>query len=100
MIEHADFFDEPKRMVQRKRVDERSEAQPLGALGYGGEKNARRGRQADGGRVVLGQVIGVKAGAFVGFDELEARLVKFIQRQVIAVEMIKEAEFHAAFQVT
>jgi hypothetical protein len=86
-------------MMHGQSVDQGAEAQPLGALGYGGEKNTRRWCQADGRGVVLGQVIGVKAGAFVGFDELEARLVKFIQRQVIAVEMIKDAEFHAASQV-
>ena len=44
--------------------------------------------------MVLGDVIGVEAGAVIGFDDLEAILVIIRQRRAGAVEMIEDAEFH------
>ena len=44
--------------------------------------------------MVLGQVIGVEAGAVVGLDQLEPRLVIVPQRLRPAVEMVEDAEVH------
>src|SRR5215510_4690047 len=35
LIEHADFLDQAQRMIERQEIDERAEAQRLGALRYG-----------------------------------------------------------------
>ena len=68
LIEHADFLDQPQRMVERQQIDQRAEAQGLRALRHRGEKQAGRGGAAERRRVVLGEVIAVDAGAIVGFD--------------------------------
>ena len=39
LVEHADLLDQPQRMVQRQRVDQRAEAQVPRALGHRGEEN-------------------------------------------------------------
>jgi hypothetical protein len=53
-----------------------------------------------GRRVMLGDVIGVKTRAIVGFGDLEAVLVKIRQRRAGAIEVIENAEFHACSLVT
>ena len=47
MVEHADFFREPQRMMRRQDVDQCAEAKPPGALGCGGQKYARRRRKIE-----------------------------------------------------
>ena len=44
--------------------------------------------------VMLGDVIGVEAGAVIGLDELQPRLVEIAQRLAAAVDMVEDAEFH------
>lgn len=69
-------------MVQGQYVDARAEAQAPGALRHGGEKDVlRRGQAVDGGRVVLGQVIGVKARGIEALDLEQALAVDAIERQ-------------------
>jgi hypothetical protein len=45
---------------------------------------------------MLGDVIAVKAAAVISLGDLEARLVEIAQGELVAVEMIEDAEFHAA----
>src|SRR5262245_44300619 len=45
---------------------------------------------------MLGDMVGVKSVLIVGFGNLEARLVVVAQRQIIAIEVIEDAEFHNA----
>ena len=40
LVEHADLFDEPERMVERQRIDQRAEAKPPGPLGHRGQEHA------------------------------------------------------------
>ncbi len=75
LVEHADFLEQAQRMIERQHEDHRPEAQPPRALRQGGEKDVGRRRHAERCRVMLGQMIGVEAGAIVGFGDLEAVLV-------------------------
>ena len=69
-------------MVQGQHVDAGAEAQAPGALRHGGEKDVlRRGQAVDGGRVVLGQVIGVKARGIETLDLEQALAVDPVERQ-------------------
>src|SRR5207244_8503082 len=45
LIEHADFLDQAQRMIERQEIDEGAEAQRLGALRYGREKQPGRDRK-------------------------------------------------------
>ena len=40
LIQHADFFDQSQRLIERQCVDKRAEPQALGAGGDGGEEDA------------------------------------------------------------
>ena len=42
---------------------------------------------------MFGDVIGVKAGTVQGLDHLQPLLVILAQRQVVAIEMVENAEF-------
>jgi len=46
--------------------------------------------------MVLGQVVGVEASRIIGFDQLQPLLVVIRERQIAAVEVVEDAEFHAA----
>ena len=83
LVEHADFFGQPQRMIERQRVDQRAEMQPLGAL-RDRRKDARRRGHPERREMVLGAMIAVEAGTVVGLDQLEAVLVEIRQRQVAA----------------
>jgi hypothetical protein len=45
---------------------------------------------------MLGEMVAVEAQPIVIFDEVEALLVKVGQRQIVAVEMIENAELHGS----
>ena len=57
------------------------------------EEHAGRRRHAERREVMLGDVIGVKAGPVERLDDFQPLLVIVAQRQIIAVEMIENAEF-------
>ena len=61
LVEHADFLDQPQRMVQRHRPDQRPEPQLAGALRDRAQEHARRRRHAERRRVMLGQMVGVES---------------------------------------
>ena len=94
LVEHADLLDQPQRMVQRHRPDQRTETQRACALCHGGEEHAGRGRHAERRRVVLGEVIRIESRAVVGLCNLEAILVIVCERSAVAVEMIEDPKFH------
>ena len=72
LIEHADFLDQAQRMIERQQIDQRAEAQRLGALRHRREEQPGRGGAAERRRMVLGEMIAVEAGAVIGFDQLRA----------------------------
>src|SRR5262245_40638350 len=94
VIEHADFFEQPQRMVQRHRPYQWAESQPARALRDGGQEHAGRGRHAERRRMVLSEMIGVESRAIVGLCNLEAVLVIVRKRAAVAIEMIEDPEFH------
>src|SRR3984893_11484253 len=96
LIEHADFLDQAQRMIERQEIDEGAEAQRLGALRHGREKEPGRGGAAERRRVVLGDVVAIDAAAVIGFDQLEPIGVERAKRPAPIVHVIEHAEFHAA----
>ena len=78
LVEHADLFGEPQRMIERQRVDQGPEAELLGALRDAGEIDRRRGGQAERRLVVFGDVVAIEAAAIVGFDDLETVVVEVL----------------------
>ena len=94
LVEHADFLDQPQRVMERHRPDQRTEPKPRRALRHSGEEHARRGRHAERRRVVLGEMISVEPGAIVGLRNFETILVIVRKRAAVAVEVIEDTEFH------
>ena len=82
-------------MIERQRVDQRSEAELFGALRDAGEIDRRRGGEAERRLVVLGDVVAIEAAAIVGFDDLETVVVEFLQRHAARVDVVENSEFHA-----
>src|SRR6516164_3058891 len=80
LVEHADFLDQPQRMIERQEIDEGAEAQRLGALCHGREEQPGRGGAAERRRMMLGEVIAVDAAHVIGFDQREPIGVKLSER--------------------
>ena len=72
-------------MMERQRVDQGPETKPPRALRDGSKEHARRRRHAKRGRVMLGNMVRVEARLVISLDELEAGLVKILQRQIAAI---------------
>jgi hypothetical protein len=94
VIEHADLLGQPQRVVLRERVDQRAEPQTLAVLRGGGEKDARRRREAERRPVVLGKVVAVETAAIVGADQLEPVGVLRTEIGLGAIHVIEHAELH------
>ena len=94
VIQHADFFGEPQRMVRRQHVDQRTEPQALGALRDRCEEDARRRRQVERRRMVLAHVVGAKSGAIIEFNQLQPVFVLFAERIWPVVVLIEYPELH------
>jgi hypothetical protein len=82
-------------MMQRQRIDQRSETKLSRSLRDRRKKDAGRGRHAERREMMLGQVIGEKAGAIVGLDDAQPLLEIIAQRDIVAVEVVEDTEFHA-----
>jgi len=93
VVEHADFFVNPQRVVQRQHVDEWAEPQGPRALDRGGEKDTGAGGQPERRRVVLRQMIAGKTAAFDGFNKPQPFFEERAQRCAVAVEMIENRKF-------
>ena len=94
LVEHADLVDQAQRMIEVDGVDQRPEAQRLGALGHGGQEHAGRGRHAERRRVMLGQVIGVEARALVELDQPQPLVELPAEIGAGAVHVVEDAELH------
>ncbi len=94
MIEHAELLDHAQRVIERQRIDHRPEAQPFRALRDRGHEDAGARRHAEGRRVMLGDVVAEEAEPIIGLDDLEPRFVVVGKRQVRAVDVIEDTEFH------
>src|SRR3982074_2177726 len=81
-------------MAQGQDVDERPEAQPLGALGDGRQQHAGHAGHAERRRVMLGDMIGVETAAIVDLGKLEPALIEFGKAGVATVDVIEDSEFH------
>ena len=62
LVEDADVFDDPQRMVKREELHHRAEPDPAGGLGGGGEKDLLVRRQTQVGAVMLRDVVAGEAG--------------------------------------
>src|SRR3989441_6688069 len=71
LVEHADFVVEAVRVVPGQAEGERAEAQALRALDHRREQHARRGVDRERRALMLGEHVGVKAGAVSRGGELE-----------------------------
>src|SRR2546423_1441217 len=94
MIQHADFFGEPQRMMRRQHIDQRAEPDTRGALRDRCEKHARRRRQIERRRMMLAHVPSAKTRSVVEFDQREPLLVLLGERIRPAVVLIEDAELH------
>src|SRR6516225_10494947 len=81
-------------MVKRQQVDHRPEPQPARPLRHRGEKHTGRGGVAERGRVVLGEMVAVKARAIVGLDQLQALLEQLAEGDPAVVQMIEDPKAH------
>ena len=79
-------------MIERQRVDQRPEIEPLGALRDGGEKHARGGRHAERRRMMLGDLIAIEAEPVVKLDQLQPVLVEIAQRRAGGIQVVEYAE--------
>ena len=94
LVEHADFLDQPQRMIERQQINQRAEAQLLGALRQRGEENSRRSRATDRRAVMLGEVIAVKARAVVSLGKPQPAGKQLAMRDARIVHVVEDAEFH------
>ena len=94
LVEHADFFGKPQRMIKGQDVDQRTKPQRPGALRYRAKKDARRRRHAERREMMLGDVVAVKAEAFVGLRNLDALFEELPQRHARTIDMIEDTKFH------
>src|SRR5262249_29182562 len=100
MIEHAELFQQPERMVEGKEIGQRAEPDAPRFARGGGQKYARRRRHRQRRRVMLGEVVTVKAGGLGRLQQGEPVLVGLLQRLPARVDVIEDAEFHVAFPPT
>ena len=100
LIEHADFFDQPQRMIERQQIHQRAEAQLLGALRQRGKENSRRSRAADRRAVMLGEVIAVKARAVISLGKPQPAGKQLGMRDAGIVHVVENTEFHDGRRTT
>jgi hypothetical protein len=94
LVEHADFFGEPQRMMSRQNIDKRRQAEPFCALGCGRQEDTGRWRQIQRRRMMLAHVVGPKSGLIVEFDQFQTVFVLFAERIGPTIVLIEYAELH------
>jgi len=92
VIEHADFFVNAQRVIERQHVNQGAKPQGPRALDRRSEKDAGACRQPKRRRMVFGQVIAGEAGAFDRSDQGKPFLEERAQGRATAVEMIENGE--------
>ena len=84
-------------MAQGQDVDQRAQAQTLGALGDGRQQDTRRRRHAERRRVMFGDMIGVEAAAVVDLGQFEPAFVELRKARIATVDVVEDSEFHVLF---
>src|ERR1700674_4507069 len=69
LIKHANFFNQPDRMIEGQRINQRAESKTLCPLRTRRQEQARRRSQAKGRAVVLRKMICVETVAIICLDE-------------------------------
>ena len=64
MIEHAELFKQPQRVIERKEIKQSPEPDSSGLPRGCSEKNAGRRRHRERRRVMLREVIAIETGSF------------------------------------
>ncbi len=94
LVQHADLLGQPHGMVEGRQVDQRSELQPLRALGDCRQEHAGRGGEAEVCAVVFGRVIGIEAQPVHGLDQLQPRLEMLGLGQAAVVHVVENPKPH------
>src|ERR1700730_8756656 len=81
-------------MAEAQDIDQRAEAQPRGALGDSRQTDGWRRRQAQGRRVMLGNMIGVEAAAVIDLGELQPAFIELREARCATVDVVEDSEFH------
>src|SRR3569623_2406385 len=82
-------------MMRRQHIDQRTEAQALGALGDRGEEDARRRRAVERRGVMLAHVVGAKPARVVELDQPQPRLILLRERIGAVIVLVEDAELQA-----
>src|ERR1700694_3023797 len=96
LIQHADLFDQPERVVERQTVDARPETDAPRALGGRGQEEAGHRGQAERGHVMFGQMVGGEPRGVVFLEQPQPALVELVDGHVAMLEMVENAEVHRA----
>ena len=75
LVDHADFLDQPGRMVERQAQHHGAKSDARCASRDGGEEDNRRWRHVERGEVVLGDVVAVEAMFLGALDQPDALIV-------------------------
>jgi hypothetical protein len=82
--------------MRRQHIDQRAEAQALGALRNRGQEDARRWRQIERRGMMLAHVIGAETCAVVEFDQPKALLILLSEWIRAVIVLIEDAELHGS----
>ena len=80
MVEHADLFGEPQRVMGGQDINQRAQAETPRTLRRGSEKYAGRWCEIERRRMMLAHMIGPKSGLVVELDQLQTVFVLFGKR--------------------
>src|SRR2546426_1529489 len=100
LVEHADFVVEAVRVMPGQAEDERTQAQAFRALDHRREQHARRGVDRERRALVLGEHVGVKAGAVGRGCKLELVLVHLAGRALRSLDPVENAALQAGHPPT
>src|SRR2546428_7252995 len=100
LVEHADFVVEAVRVVPGQAEGERADAQAFRALDHRREQHARRSVDRERRALVLGEHVGVKAGAVGRGGELELVRVHLARGALRSFDPIENAELQASHRHT
>ena len=92
VVQHADFVQQPERVVEGQQVDQGTQPYVLSALAGGSQEDARRGSDAEGSDVVLGQVIAIEACSVSILQHLQTLFVRFAVRMVVLFNPVEKPE--------
>jgi hypothetical protein len=95
LVDHAEFLDQPRGMIQRQTQHHGPQADPRSATRHGCEKHYRRWRHVERREVMFRDVISVKPMLLGPLDQPNAFIVLLPQRDIgTLLEMIPPTELH------